>query len=146
VDNEHKIEIALIDLGYIKILNANYFAGSETYSFEEQLGFTLPENFKDYSSKINKTNPNFRLVFDNREIVAADGSRAVQTDFDILIKRKDGEYSLKLVHIQPENTCVTYVREGVVSYKCYGGVGSGEVALLADKKGNKIEKKIVLTH
>lgn len=34
VDNQHKIEIALIDLGYIKILNANYYAGAETFSFE----------------------------------------------------------------------------------------------------------------
>lgn len=33
VDNTHKIEIALIDLGYIQMVNANYFAEDQTFSF-----------------------------------------------------------------------------------------------------------------
>ncbi len=59
--------MALIDLGYIKILNTNYFGNNETYSFEEQASFILPENFNDLSNKINKTQENFRLIYDQVE-------------------------------------------------------------------------------
>jgi hypothetical protein len=67
IDNIHKLEVALIDLGYIKILNTNYFGNNETYSFEEQVSFILPENFNDLSNKINKTQENFRLIYDQVE-------------------------------------------------------------------------------
>lgn len=120
VDNTHKIEVALIDLGYIKILNTNYFGNDETYSFEEQVSFKLPEDFNDLSNKINKTQAKFRLVYD--QVYEGD---VLKTSFDILIHRADGEISLKADHFQPSKSCVTYVREGVVSYKCYGGYAQG---------------------
>ena len=79
VDNEHKIEIALIDLGYIKIINANYYAGAETFSFEEQVSYKLPEDFNDYSNSVSKVNKNFRFVFDDEKVDVEDGSKAVKT-------------------------------------------------------------------
>jgi hypothetical protein len=63
VDGVHKIEIALIDLGYVKVLNANYFAEDETYSFEEKVGFKLNERFDDFSSTIDISKKNFKLKF-----------------------------------------------------------------------------------
>lgn len=75
----------MIDLGYIKILNTNYFGNDETYSFEEQVRFKLPEDFNDLSEKINKKQENFRLVYDQ----AYEGD-VLKSSFDILITRSDG--------------------------------------------------------
>lgn len=75
----------MIDLGYIKILNTNYFGNDETYSFEEQVRFKLPEDFNDLSEKINKKQENFRLVYDQ----AYEGD-VLKSNFDILITRSDG--------------------------------------------------------
>lgn len=66
------------------------------------------------------------------------------SNFDILVKRSDGEYTLKLTHYQPEDRCVTYLREGVVSYKCYGGYTEGFVDLLVKGTTTKgFEKSLV---
>ena len=59
----------------------------------------------------------------------ADGVLSTVTNFDIFIKRTDGSFKLKLKHDQSEDQCVTYIRDGVVSYKCYGGVGEGSIDL-----------------
>lgn len=75
----------MIDLGYIKILNTNYFGNDETYSFEEQVRFKLPEDFNDLSEKINKKQENFRLVYD--QVYEGD---VLKSSFDILITRSDG--------------------------------------------------------
>jgi hypothetical protein len=41
---------------------------------------------------------------------------------------------------------VTYIREGVVSYKGYGGKGTGSFRLLIDEKEKKVDKKLTLTN
>jgi hypothetical protein len=69
VDGVHKIEIALIDLGYAKVLNANYFAEGETFSFEEKVGFKLDERFDVFSTKINKSNNGFKLKFERKQVL-----------------------------------------------------------------------------
>ena len=130
----------MIDLGYIKILNTNYFGNDETYSFEEQVSFQLPEDFNDLSNKINKNQEKFRLVYD--QVFEGD---VLKTSFDILITRFDGEISLKAHHFQPKNSCVTYVREGVISYKCYGGYAVGEAKLEIRKGGEQIVKHLSLS-
>lgn len=68
IDNLHKVEIALIDLGYIKVLNVNYFRQDETISFEEKVNFKLPESFNDHTHKIDKNSSNFRLIYESQKI------------------------------------------------------------------------------
>lgn len=91
----------MIDLGYIKIINANYYAGAETFSFEEQVSYKLPEDFNDFSNSVSKVGENFRFVFDDEKVDVEDGSKAVKTVFDIFLKRKGGEIAIKLTHLQP---------------------------------------------
>ena len=52
-ENGHKVEVALVDLGYVSVVQANYFFQEHTYSFEKQVSFTLPENFNDQTLQIN---------------------------------------------------------------------------------------------
>ncbi len=85
IDSTHKLEVALIDLGYIKILNANYFGNHETYSFEQQASFKLPEDFNDLSQRIDKKQEGFRLGYE--QVYEGD---VLKTSFDILITQSNG--------------------------------------------------------
>jgi len=49
------------------------------------------------------------------------------TTFNLSVIQENTEIFANYTHIRRDEQCVTVVRNGVISHKCYGGYGYGKV-------------------
>jgi hypothetical protein len=69
LDNLHKIEVVLVDLGYVSVINVNYFGKHHSYSFGHDISFSLPELFNNHSLHINRTSELYSFFLKGSEYV-----------------------------------------------------------------------------
>lgn len=88
IDDKHKVEMAVVDLGYIRSISVSYFSENRAYHFDEEgISFSLPENLAE---PLNISHSNFSLI-----------QEKTSTQLYIHLEQPNGLFSVSLTYIQP---------------------------------------------
>lgn len=115
---------------YSSLVQINFWSEDVgSIQVEEKIGFSLSEDIESDTLNLQINKKHFNMTVRQVRRMGRDGQTQTVTSFNISLAQKFININANYTHVKRDNQCMTAVREGIISHKCYGGYGYGKIRI-----------------